>query len=710
MIKKIVNFQIKYAKILFLIFLILIFSGIYVAQNLKINPDFTVLIPDDSSYNVYNKIIEKSFQGDDSIVLYLSIDDNSTLKGIPKTLNTPLIDSYIDQLKQVINQSQYVISISEPIYSKDYSSLQIIILIDSPEKVGGLTEVKKELDYLINSVSTPFGVKKIITGLPIMLDKIPTLLIEDNLRTILITLVAIFLILYWYSRDFYFTFITIIIPIVSLIFLAAMMVFLNIDVTITLAAVGVLILGLGADYSIHLSIHYLKARKENETHKEALIETMESLILPISASFMTTLAGFTALMFGVSPSSQAQGIVLAIGITLIYLTTIILSPILITLFSNKINVKVNEIFNKILYLLGKLAIIQVRYSKAVIWIIFIITIFMLYGASKVEFSTSNSNWIPDSDPVSKSFREVVYDFGGDREYLDIILIANKGDLRNVQTMRDVKILESKLKNIYYVDSISSPYDNLNYNQVDIFNNLTYNDKLRKEFNDDWTLTRIRIVSRNPGRDDSGKTILLKEVRDIVNNSQVYGADLVVYGNAVRFDDLSNSLQRDTGVTTFIGLALVFLVTSIIYASFSVGYLSLLPIIIAVIWAVGLMGFFSVPFTSLSTGIISLVLGIGVDFSIHLVDSIKKYSRRMKFEKAVFKTMTTSGKAIFLSSLTTFVGFIALTFAQLLGTTRLGYSLAFSIVSVFLVSMILVPAVLSFLHKRNLKKLKNLEKI
>lgn len=707
MIEKIVRFQIKNAKILLFLLLIIIFSGAYIAQDLKINPDFSVLIPDNSKYNTYNHIINRAFEPDNAVVLYLSIDDKSILKNIPVNMKDKRVTSYIQEIKNTVNQSQYVVKISNPIYSKDSSSVEIILSLNTPDKVGGLGDVEKEIEFLINSVGSPVGVKKIITGMPIMIDKIPSLLIKDNLNTILITLVAIFLILYWYSKDLYFTIITILTPITSLILLAAMMVILNISVTITLAAVGVLILGLGADYSIHISTHYIKAREEHESHAPALEHTIKQLLLPITASFLTTLGGFIALMFGISPSSQAQGIVLGLGITIIYLTTVLLFPILMTIFRNKINVKPNIFFDKILKLLGRLAMIQVKYSKAVIWGVIIVTVIMMYGASQVHFSTSNSNWIPDSDPVSKSFRQVVNDFGGNKETLQIVLISNRDDLRNVQTARDVEILENKIKMIPNVDYVTSAYDNLNYDSVKIFDSLTNNNTLRSKFNHDWTLTLINIGTRNPGRDDAGKSIILKDVRSVVKTSTVYGANVGIYGNAVRFDELSNSLQRDTGVTTFTGLSLVFLIASLIYASFSIGILSLLPIIIAVIWAVGLMGFFSVPFTSLSTGIISLVLGIGVDFSIHLVDSIKKYSRRMKFDLAVYETMTTSGKAIFLSSLTTFVGFMALTFAQLLGTQRLGFSLAFSIIAVFLVSILLVPAVMSLLYKREIKKIKKI---
>jgi len=115
-----------------------------------------------------------------------------------------------------------------------------------------------------------------------------------------------------------------------------MMVLLNINISITLAAVGVLALGLGVDYSIHISTHYTKAREMHENHLDALKHTIKELELPITASFITTLAGFGAMIFGSSPSSQAQGIVLALAITIIYFVTIFIFPILITIFSKKV--------------------------------------------------------------------------------------------------------------------------------------------------------------------------------------------------------------------------------------------------------------------------------------------------------------------------------------------------------------------------------------
>ena len=70
-----------------------------------------------------------------------------------------------------------------------------------------------------------------------------------------------------------------------------------------------------------------------------------------------------------------------------------------------------------------------------------------------------------------------------------------------------------------------------------------------------------------------------------------------------------------------------------------------PIIVAVTWALGLMGYFGIPFTSLSTGIISLVLGIGVDFfsdsgGIHTFSILIIAYARLFFVKLYFRKIAT----------------------------------------------------------------------
>lgn len=701
MIEKLVDLQIKYSKILFIILVIIVGLAAYTAKDLKIDPSFSALVSEESEFNTNDRLIRNTFEVNDGIIILIRRDDNSKLEGGVYDLNEIINEyRYLDDLKTSLQESPYVRFISEPELSDDSRNIKMNLALASPDRVGGFQESLSEINSIISEVGAPPGIKAEITGLPVLLNRVSTLLITDSLTTILITFAFIFLVLLWYSKDFYFTLITITTPAVSLVLLASLMVLFGINVTITLAAVGVLVLGLGADYSIHIATHYRAARREHEDHIHALKKTINELFVPITASFITTLAGFTALIFGVSPSSQAQGLVLNLGIVVIYLTSFLLFPVLLTIFAEKINIKSNQTFRKIISLLTKLAIFQANKSKVVISIIVVLTLIMMFGASKVQFSTSNSNWIPEGDPVAESFRELNYVYGSD-DTLTLILTSNKGDLRDVQTVKDIEIMKSKLLLYPNVDYVRTPYDNLNEkSRSGIYEYVSSNQQIREQFNEDYTLTRIVIGSQNFQTSESGSSPILSYVGDVVKETPVHNTDISLYGDIIRFEELGDSLERDAGVTTLLGLGLVFFVASAIYASISVGFIALVPIIIAVIWAVGLMGFFGVPFTSLSTGIISLVLGVGVDFSIHIVDSIKKFMRRGKeIEEAISKTLETSGAAVLLSSVTTFIGFSALTFATLLGTQRLGWSLAFSIIAVFFVTITIVPAIVSLTQSK-----------
>ena len=659
MLEKILHYQIKYSKILLAFMFILLGISAYVGMDLKIDPDLAALVSDDSEFNTNDRVLSNAFGVNDGLLVLVSVDGNSIINNKISDVGDPRVLEYVDVLKETLSQSQYFVSFTDYEISDDNELLRFVIQLNTPNELGSFQTVLNSLDYLIDEAGAPPGIDVQVTGMPVMMDKISGYLIGDSLSTMLITVFFIIVILYLYSRDVIYTLITVATPVASLIFLAAAMVLLNISVTITLAAIGVLVLGLGAEYGIHIATHYAKSREETGDHETALIESVKDLFLPITASFVTTLAGFIALTLGVSPSSQSQGIVLSLSIAIIYATSFALFPLLMTVFSDHVVFKENKLFDKFMAWVGKLATYQVNHAKRTLWILGIVTVFLMYSASNVEFSNSNSNWIPSDDEVSKSFSKINFAYG-QSESITLILRAEKGDLRNAQTKKDVDRLVSVLNGIPYVDSVNNPYSYFEMDSNQIYDGVTDTKLGKTFFNNDYTMARVIINSQSIVQNAAGKSNLLAEVKKAVEVNSIYYADVSFYGDAVRFDELTDSLQKDAAVTTMTGFALVFLVASMIYASLSVGFLALFPILIAVIWALGFMSFLRVPFTTLSTGIVSLVLGIGVDFSIHLVDSIKKNLKKgYNIKLAIDRTFTVSGRALILSAITTIIGFSAL---------------------------------------------------
>ena len=698
-VKDIVRLLLKHSNLVITLFFIMASVMFVYALSIPIDPSFSSLISDDTEYNINERILANVLGAGDFAEVFFKPDDTTILEDRPRYMDEEEVLDYIARVADVLSESPYVKSIQGPEINDDRNYARLLLSLESPRSIRGFREVIDDLDRYFEDVSSYPGVQSTLTGTPLLFNRVNSLLINDNIRTIGFSIIAVFIILWLYFKNIKYTIITMSIPLISLIILGGIMTLATIPITITLAIVGILIVGLGVDFAIHVIVSYESYREAGYKHKESILESIDHLHIAVIGSFLTTVAGFASLMFGVSPSSQSQGLVLAISITLVTFTTITLLPPLIYVFGDikKIPKKI-WVFDWIKERLGELALTQTDNPKKILTIIAVVTVIMGIGAANVGFDTGNDNWIPPDDPIQESFRESAYAF--ESTFSSLTMVIRGDNLLDIQTARDMQELERSLLADSNIEDVRTPYSGISLRRQDIISNLD------GRFNEDNTLGRGTIQVGSFAVEEGGSSAILDNIRQTIDENPVYGTEITLFGDVVRFNELGASLGRDTGVTTAISLIVVFIIASVLYLSFKSGVIALLPVIIGIIWTVGFMGFFGVPFTSISTGLIALVLGTGVDFSIHLTNSTKNHiAEGDDLKSAIHHTMIYSGRALLLTSITTFIGFSSLVLADLLGIQRLGLSLAFSILSVFLVTIMMVPAILS-ITMRNEPKTQN----
>ncbi|MDC3281755.1 MMPL family transporter [Euryarchaeota archaeon] len=114
----------------------------------------------------------------------------------------------------------------------------------------------------------------------------------------------------------------------------------------------------------------------------------------------------------------------------------------------------------------------------------------------------------------------------------------------------------------------------------------------------------------------------------------------------------------------------------------------LPTLCSVFLTMGIIGFsnFEVTMTVIIVG--PIVLALGVSYGLHITNRYaeSKGTPHEKMEEALNST----GKAVFLSAVTTIIGFISLTFTPMAPIQTVGWSLAFGIVVVYIMTMLMVP--------------------
>jgi len=138
---------------------------------------------------------------------------------------------------------------------------------------------------------------------------------------------------------------------------------------------------------------------------------------------------------------------------------------------------------------------------------------------------------------------------------------------------------------------------------------------------------------------------------------------------------------------------VFLVMVLTFRSLRYAILAAVPLLAGMIWMLGIYPLLGLKLNAINIAVIPLVIGMGIDFGIHIV-------HRFRIEKDLETVYLYTGKAVFLSALTTIIGFGSL---ALIGSfpsiASIGSILFLGIATCLVATILLLPALLSFVHRR-----------
>ena len=116
-----------------------------------------------------------------------------------------------------------------------------------------------------------------------------------------------------------------------------------------------------------------------------------------------------------------------------------------------------------------------------------------------------------------------------------------------------------------------------------------------------------------------------------------------------------------------------------------------PIVLVLISVLGTMALLGIPYTIITSIITALSIGIGVDYTIHIIHRYREeYPRDRDPERAAIETLSTTGSALLGSALTTALGLGVLVASPLAASQQFGITAAITIAYSLVVSILVVP--------------------
>ena len=161
----------------------------------------------------------------------------------------------------------------------------------------------------------------------------------------------------------------------------------------------------------------------------------------------------------------------------------------------------------------------------------------------------------------------------------------------------------------------------------------------------------------------------------------------------------------TGSLSFIGILIVVI---LIFYSLRYGLTSLLAIAFGSVWAFGLLGFSGMSLNPQTSGALSLILGIGIDFGIQVVTRFRQELRKADPREATSRTLPRVIAPMTISMLAIVLGFTALSFGELKFIGDLGNIMAIGVFMSYMAAITVVPSALMVLNTFSLKSLRRVK--
>ena len=213
---------------------------------------------------------------------------------------------------------------------------------------------------------------------------------------------------------------------------------------------------------------------------------------------------------------------------------------------------------------------------------------------------------------------------------------------------------------------------------------------------------LMIVQQN-GSLDSKKILQaqydIEEIAEEVSEDTGGEVEFMVIGGEILFDKINTSSMESLG--TLLGLAILFIIVilALVYRSLADTAFTLIALMLVITWTFGLGSLLGFTFNPLTTAVPILLVGLSVDYGIHLIMRYRLEKRKKSLSDSAIATIVSVGMALLLATVTTVFSFMSNILSSLEIMRQFGILTALGIISAFIIMNTFVPACRLLMDKR-----------
>jgi hypothetical protein len=384
---------------------------------------------------------------------------------------------------------------------------------------------------------------------------------------------------------------------------------------------------------------------------------------------------------------------------------------------------------------NSIARVILRNRITIIVIIIGITIFFATQWQNMQFSYTEANLLPDDDEINLEYNDFLDKFGEEgnlivlavkdpalftpekftawnkltetlKAYKEVDQIVGVGNLKKLQKFENpsrFEMIPLKTQAKWDSTAVANYRDEL-FNRLPFYKNLVVSGTSN-------TVQTALYINEEIVNSEERKVFVLEKLRPLIKQFEKdYSLEVYVSGMPYIRTLNAQNIIDEIGLFILAALFVTSLIFFFFFRSFRATLISMITVLIGVMWAFGIIGLLHYEITVLTALIPPLIIVIGIPNCIFLIN---KYQQEIKIHgnqaKSLQRVISKVGNATLLTNVTTASGFAAFILTDSTLLKEFGIVASINILALFMLSLVIIPIIYSYMPIPKDKHLKHLNK-
>ena len=491
--------------------------------------------------------------------------------------------------------------------------------------------------------------------------------------------------------------------------------------TLNNTSMPIILLTIANSDGVHIISRFFKELRIIKNTDKAIHSTMVNLFKPISLTSITTMAAFLTLIFSPLEGMNGYGITLAFGIGWAWILSLTMMPALISILKWDPESKAITKPSYIELGMRKFGNIVTANPKRILFLGICAVLIAATGLPKLKVEVNMSKMFKPGSIIRDSAAFLDEHMTGN---LNVLIKASsnqgEGGMKNPENLKDVDKVQNYLNEMEAVTSTISITDivkqlhktimdgNPDFETIPDTRSEINNLFFLYQMNEDSDVSSlinydneaIVLTALMKTFSTSDMAVFRNDIENYINEEITPNNDDIKFeisGVMAFLSDFIWLVIKTAATSIILSVVIICFIASIFYKSFRFGLLSIIPLLTAIIINFGLMGLFGIEVTHMTAILSSIIIGVGVDFSIHYTSEYKKLRDEQKSNKTK-TTINNVGHPILLDALSN-MGFASLMLSTIIPMTQIGGLMVFAMCACSLGTLTLLASSIEILKNK-----------